>query len=106
MTPQQKAVCDFFVYIPQYTGATASLNVAVCGSIILHHFAIWANFSEQPREGEKFVEATARTKMERYTDPTDAERDAMEKKRQARAALGVRTEPEEIDVDVETLFDE
>eukprot|EP00918_Siedleckia_nematoides_P058185 GHVU01126915.1.p3 GENE.GHVU01126915.1~~GHVU01126915.1.p3 ORF type:complete len:197 (-),score=32.41 GHVU01126915.1:1475-2065(-) len=39
MTPQQAAVCDEFVYIPQYSGATASLNVAVAGSIVLHHFA-------------------------------------------------------------------
>jgi len=32
-------MCDHFVYIPQYTDKTASLNVAVAGSIIFHHFA-------------------------------------------------------------------
>jgi len=39
MTEQQKAICDHFVYIPQYTNKTASLNIAVAGSIIFHHFA-------------------------------------------------------------------
>ena len=31
-------MCDFFVYIPQYGGGTASLNVTVAASIVLHHF--------------------------------------------------------------------
>lgn len=31
-------ICDFFVYIPQYGGGTASLNVTVAASIVLHHF--------------------------------------------------------------------
>lgn len=30
----QIAMCDHFVYIPQYTDKTASLNVAIAGSII------------------------------------------------------------------------
>jgi tRNA G18 (ribose-2'-O)-methylase SpoU len=38
----QIAMCDHFVYIPQYTDKTASLNVAIAGSIIFHHFAMWA----------------------------------------------------------------
>ena len=32
-------MCDFFVYIPQYGGGTASLNVTVAASIVLQHFA-------------------------------------------------------------------
>jgi len=36
---KHKEICDHFVYIPQYTEKTASLNVAVAGSIIFHHFA-------------------------------------------------------------------
>lgn len=39
MSDRQKAVCDRFVYIPQYSAATASLNVAVAGGIIFHAFA-------------------------------------------------------------------
>ncbi|RVW55690.1 tRNA (guanosine(18)-2'-O)-methyltransferase [Vitis vinifera] len=33
-------ICDFFVYIPQYGGGTASLNVTVAASIVLHHFGV------------------------------------------------------------------
>ena len=47
-------ICDHFVYIPQYSDKTASLNVAIAGSIIFHHFALWAQFKESSREGEKF----------------------------------------------------
>ena len=47
-------MCDHFVYIPQYTDKTASLNVAIAGSIIFHHFAIYANYPEAGRTGEKF----------------------------------------------------
>ncbi|KAI9919111.1 hypothetical protein PsorP6_011926 [Peronosclerospora sorghi] len=38
----QVAICDEFVYIPQYGGGTASLNVTVAASIVLHSFAVWA----------------------------------------------------------------
>ncbi|CAI5708984.1 unnamed protein product [Peronospora destructor] len=38
----QVAICDDFVYIPQYGGGTASLNVTVAASIILQSFALWA----------------------------------------------------------------
>lgn len=51
---QHKKICDFFVYIPQYTDKTASLNVAVAGSIIFHHFALWAKYEESQMFGEKF----------------------------------------------------
>lgn len=42
LSPRQMALCDSFVYIPQYGAGTASLNVAVACSIVLHHFALWA----------------------------------------------------------------
>lgn len=42
MNAAQVAICDDFVYIPQYGGGTASLNVTVAASIILHTFALWA----------------------------------------------------------------
>ena len=49
------AACDSFAYIPQYGPGTASLNVAVAASIVLHHFALWAGYAEREREGQKYV---------------------------------------------------
>ncbi len=57
LSPKQMALCDEFVYIPQYGVGTASLNVAVACSIVLHHFACWAGYPEREREGFKFVVA-------------------------------------------------
>lgn len=39
LSPKECEICDFFVYIPQYGSGTASLNVTVAASIVLHHFA-------------------------------------------------------------------
>ena len=44
LNKNQIAICDQFVYIPQYTDKTASLNVAIAGSIIFQHFAAWAGY--------------------------------------------------------------
>lgn len=41
MSEQQKSCCDSFVYISQHGGGTASLNVTVAASIILHRYAGW-----------------------------------------------------------------
>ncbi|CAN0273678.1 unnamed protein product [Ectocarpus sp. 12 AP-2014] len=41
MSEQQKACCDSFVYISQHGGGTASLNVTVAASIVLHRYAGW-----------------------------------------------------------------
>jgi hypothetical protein len=49
------ALCDSFVYIPQYGPGTASLNVTVAASIILQHFAVWAGYLERERAGAKYV---------------------------------------------------
>nr|XP_043613003.1 putative TrmH family tRNA/rRNA methyltransferase [Erigeron canadensis] len=57
LSAKECEVCDYFVYIPQYGCGTASLNVTVAASIILHHFAVWAGFPERTREGNKFVVA-------------------------------------------------
>ncbi|KAH6768561.1 tRNA/rRNA methyltransferase family protein [Perilla frutescens var. frutescens] len=57
LSPKECEICDFFVYIPQYGGGTASLNVTVAASIVLQHFAVWAGFSERTREGNKFLVA-------------------------------------------------
>ena len=50
----QVQLCDAFVYIQQYGAGTASLNVSVAASIVLHHFALWAGYEERGRHGEKF----------------------------------------------------
>ncbi len=52
---KEKKVCDFFVYIPHYGNGTASLNVNVAASIVFHHFAEFAAYSERPRNGQKFI---------------------------------------------------
>lgn len=38
LSTKECEICDFFVYIPQYGCGTASLNVTVAASIVLHHF--------------------------------------------------------------------
>ena len=42
MGPKQSSVCDGFVRISQYGKGTASLNVNVAASIVMHRFQIWA----------------------------------------------------------------
>ena len=54
LNENQIKICDHFVYIPQYTDKTGSLNVAIAGSIIFHHFAMWAKYKESSREGQKY----------------------------------------------------
>lgn len=55
LSEKQVALCDAFVYIPQYGDGTASLNVTVATSIVLQHFAQWAGYREHRRQGQKFV---------------------------------------------------
>ncbi|KAK8510948.1 hypothetical protein V6N13_091248 [Hibiscus sabdariffa] len=69
-------IWDSFVYIPQYGGGTASLNVTVAASIVLHHFgalAVWAGFSERIHGGNKFVvaERTLKQVSRKYCTETD-----------------------------------
>ena len=42
MNEKQMSLCDGFVKIAQYGGGTASLNVYVAASIVLHRFHHWA----------------------------------------------------------------
>jgi len=55
LTQQELDMCDALVYIPQYGNGTASLNVVVAASIVLHSFAVWAKFKESERLDDKFV---------------------------------------------------
>jgi tRNA G18 (ribose-2'-O)-methylase SpoU len=54
MNKRQKEMCDDLVYISQYSNKTGSLNVAIAGSIIFHHFGIWANYKEAEFTDEKY----------------------------------------------------
>ena len=56
LTPPQIAACDHFVYIPQHSDATASLNVNAACAVVLHHFAMYATFPESARDGYKYVQ--------------------------------------------------
>jgi tRNA C32,U32 (ribose-2'-O)-methylase TrmJ len=80
----QVAACDSLVYIPQFSGATASLNVAVAGSIVLHEFAKWAGFQEANKHGGKFEVQQPRSKMDRFQNPTDFEAEVIAQKRRER----------------------
>ncbi len=55
MSAKQMSLCDGFVYIPQHGPGTASRNVTVAASIVLHHFAVWAGFPERERLQHKFL---------------------------------------------------
>lgn len=48
-------LCDYLVHIPLHGVGTASLNVAIAGSIVFHHFGIWARFAESSRQGAKYL---------------------------------------------------
>lgn len=57
LSEKQKEVCSKFVYIRQH-GSGASLNVNVATGIALHHFAVWAKFSCNKIESQKFASST------------------------------------------------
>lgn len=65
LSAKELEICDFFVYIPQYGCGTASLNVTVAASIVLHHFGVWAGFPERIRDGNKFTVAQKPMKQTR-----------------------------------------
>ena len=49
------------------------MNVAVAASIVLHHFALWAGYAEQARQGEKYVVAPRPTGHAKRHIPMTAE---------------------------------
>ena len=55
LSDKQIEMCDDFVYISQYGQGTASLNVTVAASVVLHEFAVWAEYQESAREGYKYL---------------------------------------------------
>jgi tRNA C32,U32 (ribose-2'-O)-methylase TrmJ len=97
LTEQQKAICDGYVYIPQYGSGTASLNVSVAASIVMHHFALWAQYDERAREGEKFIVAERRQRTSKrgvIGEHPDAVR-----ARRAAARLAARNDDRDDNVD-------
>eukprot|EP00823_Brevimastigomonas_motovehiculus_P001186 TRINITY_DN1170_c0_g2_i1.p1 TRINITY_DN1170_c0_g2~~TRINITY_DN1170_c0_g2_i1.p1 ORF type:complete len:331 (-),score=96.22 TRINITY_DN1170_c0_g2_i1:185-1129(-) len=76
--------CDELVYIPQYGFGTASLNVCVAASIIMHHFAVWAAYEEVSRNKDnqfkfnvdigKKVSSFKHGRIKRTHDLADAEK--------------------------------
>ncbi|KAJ1608667.1 putative tRNA/rRNA methyltransferase-like protein [Cryptosporidium canis] len=48
-------LCDYLIHIPLYGVGTASLNVAIAGSIVFHHFGLWAKFAESSKNGAKYL---------------------------------------------------
>jgi len=84
MSKTQMEICDFFVHIPQLSTKGAKLSEWVAASIVLHHFALFANFQETPMEGQKFELQARRGKLERYENPNEVEREEMDRKRQDR----------------------
>ena len=69
MNQKQISLCDHFVYIPQFSMGTASLNVNVAASIVMHHFSSWAGYEEAPRE-----ENRAKFVVESFATGKDRER--------------------------------
>lgn len=45
------------------------MNVTVAGSIVLHHFGLWAKYPERPRDGEKYIVEEARNAGVRDGEP-------------------------------------
>ena len=94
MNEKQLAMCDHFVYIPQYSQGTASLNVNVAASIVMHHFSTWAGYEEAPREKDR-----AKFVVESFVTGKDCERTEEEiSLSQERRRLREQREKEEIEL--------
>lgn len=107
LSAKECEICDFFVYIPQYGGGTASLNVTIAASIVLHHFGVWAGFTERIRDGNKFVVAERPTRQSRRSLCTESD-DAIVEERRLRkenAASGFFGELDDTDTGTNLLFD-
>jgi tRNA G18 (ribose-2'-O)-methylase SpoU len=85
MSDKQKSVVDYFVYIPQFSDCTASLNVATAGAIVFYELASSIkDFTQAKISGEKFIVKTPKTKLDRFLNPTDHEKAIIELKRKHR----------------------
>lgn len=69
-------LCDYLIHIPLYGNGTASLNVAIAGSIVFHHFGIWAKFTESSKRGTKYIiqdnnKSNIKGKIRHYLFPSE-----------------------------------
>ena len=93
MNKKQIEMCDHFVYIPQYSMGTASLNVNVAASIVMHHFSTWAGYEEAPREKDR-----AKFVVESFETGKDRERTADELALKAEREKRREDNAEEVDL--------
>lgn len=54
LLPNQIALCDRLVYVPQFAPATASLNVNAATAVVLSWYAAAAGYAEERRSGNKY----------------------------------------------------
>lgn len=102
MTEQQKAICDGFVYIRQFGPGTASLNVSVAASIVMHHFAIWAGYEERGRQGEKYI--VAERPIRRHKRGLIGENPEEVRARRAAARAAREANEPDIDAQIPSVF--
>ncbi|KAG8480978.1 hypothetical protein CXB51_025684 [Gossypium anomalum] len=98
LSAKECEICDFFVYIPQYGGGTASLNVTVAASIVLHHFGVWAGFQRE------YVMETSLLWLKTFKTETD-DRIIEERKSRRESASNGFFEDGENDVSSSNLLD-
>lgn len=97
------------MYIPQYGCGTASLNVTVAASIVLHHFGVWAGFLERTRDGNKFVVAEKPEKQAKRNYCMETADAIVEERRLRRESNGFFDESENGNSSsnlLDTLFDD
>ncbi|GMN46535.1 hypothetical protein TIFTF001_015716 [Ficus carica] len=106
LSAKECEICDFFVYIPQYGCGTASLNVTIAASIVLHHFG---GFLERTRDGNKFVVAEKPEKQAKRNYCMETADAIVEERRLRRESNGFFDESENGNSSsnlLDTLFDD
>ena len=100
MNEKQLGMCDHFVYIPQFSQGTASLNVNVAASIVMHHFSTWAGYEEAEREKDR-----AKFVVESFVIGKDRER-TEEEIQLSQERRRLREERENEDIDMEGVLED
>ena len=100
MNEKQLGMCDHFVYIPQFSQGTASLNVNVAASIVMHHFSTWSGYEEAEREKDR-----AKFVVESFVTGKDRER-TEEEIQLSQERRRLREERENEDIDMEGVLED
>ncbi|KAL8171330.1 hypothetical protein V2J09_023134 [Rumex salicifolius] len=108
LSTKEYEICDFFIYIPQYGCGTASLNVTVAASIVLHHFA---GYPERSRDGNKYVVAEKPQRQMKKNVCSETDENIIEERRAKKesASIGFFEENQNGNSSsnlLETLFDD